>query len=66
MQLTEREQALLQDLRRLPADTAREIADLTHRLATISQDTSVEWSDSWSETDLRECTKAALNRLPGE
>ena len=66
MQLTEQEQTLLQDLRRLPADTAREIGDLTHRLAKISQDAGIEWSDSWSEADLRECTKAALDRMPSE
>ena len=40
--------------RRLPAEAANELSALAQRLATLTPVTKVDWSDSWSDADLRE------------
>jgi hypothetical protein len=64
--LTERETSLLEAFRRLPSDTAAELTALAERLAALRPNTKVDWSDSWSDEDLKEFTTASLRRLDVE
>ncbi|MGA2589205.1 MAG: hypothetical protein ABSH32_04765 [Bryobacteraceae bacterium] len=66
MQISEREEILLDSFRRLPAETAKELSALAQRLAALAPGTTVDWSDSWSDADLREFTAASLRRLDDE
>jgi hypothetical protein len=65
-QLNAREASLRQAFRRLPPDAASEIAALAERLAALRQDTRIDWSDSWSDEDLKEFTAASVRRLDAE
>ena len=65
-QIGAREEILLEAFRRLPAETANELSALAQRLATQSPQTTIDWSDSWSDADLREFTAASLRRLDEE
>ena len=66
MQISEREEILLETFRRLPEETAKELSALAERLAALTPGTTIEWSDSWSDADLREFTAASLKRLDDE
>ena len=61
MQLSASEEVLVDSFRRLPLATAEELAALVRRLAALAPDTAIDWSDSWSESDLEEYS-AALQR----
>jgi hypothetical protein len=39
---------------------------LAERLAALTPGTTIDWSDSWSDADLREFTAASLKRLDDE
>jgi hypothetical protein len=64
MELNQQELALVEDLRRLPQATVQQVIALTHRLAAAAQSGAIDWSDAWSEEDLREYTRASEQRLP--
>jgi hypothetical protein len=64
--LNARETSLLQAFRRLPPDAAAELAALAERLAALRPNTKIDWSDSWSDEDLKEFTAASLRRLEAE
>ncbi len=66
MQLSAREEALVEAFRRLPPAAAAELSELVRRLADRAPNTAIDWSDSWSEADLREFTAASLQRLEAE
>ncbi len=66
MQLTEQETTLLEAFRRLPPETAGEFDALVRRLAALPPSTRVDWSDSWSDDDLREFTTHSQKRLETE
>jgi hypothetical protein len=66
VQISEREEVLLEAFRRLPAETAMELSALAERLATSPPGTTIDWSDSWSDEDLREYTAASLRRFEDE
>lgn len=66
MQLSQREEALLTAVRRLPADTVEQLCGLTERLAALASAGAIDWSDSWSEADLRDYSAASLERLEQE
>ncbi len=66
MQISEREEILLETFRRLPEETAKELSALAERLAALTPGTTIDWSDSWSDADLREFTAASLKRLDDE
>ena len=66
MQLTAEETTLLQAFRRLSPGAAEELAALVRRLAALEPNTRVDWSDSWSDEDLREFTAHSLKRLEEE
>ena len=66
MQLSLQETTLLDAFRRLPADAAGELSALAQRLAALSSGRRIDWSDSWSEEDLREFTAHSLKRFEAE
>ena len=66
MAMSAREEVLLEAFRRLPPDAAVELSALAQRLAALAPGTSIDWSDSWSDADLREFTAASLKRLEAE
>ena len=66
MAISAREEVLLEAFRRLPPDAAAELSALAQRLAALAPGTTIDWSDSWSDADLREFTAASLRRLEAE
>ena len=66
MQLNPQEATLVDAFRRLPPDAAHELSALVQRLAVLSSNTRIDWSDSWLEQDLREFTAHSLRRLDAE
>jgi len=64
--LNARETSLLQAFRRLPPDAAAELTALAERLAALRPGTKIDWSDSWSDEDLKEFTAASARRLEAE
>lgn len=66
MELSAREEALVEAFRRLPPATAAELAALIRRLADRAPSTVIDWSDSWSESDLQEFTADSVRRLDAE
>ena len=66
MQISAREEILLEAFRRLPPEAADELSALAQRLATLSPGTKIDWSDSWSDADLRDFTAASLKRFEDE
>jgi hypothetical protein len=66
MQLSLQETTLLDAFRRLPPDAANELAALAQRLAALSPNSRIDWSDSWSEEDLRDFTAHSLKRFEVE
>ena len=66
MPVSAKEEVLLDAFRRLPPDAAAELSALAQRLATLAPDTTIDWSDSWSEADLQEFTAASVRRLDAE
>ncbi len=66
LQLNEREASLLSAFRRLPSETATELSALVTRLAEIAPNQKIDWSDSWSDEDLREFRAASLRCLDAE
>jgi hypothetical protein len=63
MQLNPREEALVEAFRRMPSRVAEELSALAERLAALSPDTKIDWSDEWSDSDLQEFTAAAARRI---
>ena len=64
--LDPREASLVEVFRRLPPDTAAELSALAERLAALSPHRKIDWSDSWSDEDLRDFRAASLRRLDAE
>ena len=63
MQLSEREVSLVGAFRRLPSEAAMELSALAERLAALAPNGRIDWSDSWSDEDLRDFSAASLRRL---
>jgi hypothetical protein len=66
MQLNAREASLVEAFRKLPPDAAAELSALTERLAMLAPGSKIDWSDSWSDEDLRDFRAASLRRLDSE
>jgi hypothetical protein len=66
MAISAQEEVLLEAFRRLPPDAAVELSALAQRLAALGPGMTIDWSDSWSDADLREFTAASLRRLEAE
>ena len=63
MQLNERESSLLAAFRRLPQDAASELSALAERLAELAPNRRIDWSDSWSDEDLKDFRADSQRRL---
>ncbi len=59
------EASLLTAFRRLPPDAAGELSRLIERLAALAPERKIDWSDSWSDEDLKEFRAASVQRLEG-
>ena len=63
MVLSASEESLIKVIRLLPPDEARKVLDWAQALGDLGGGRPVEWSDSWSNEDLREATLASLDRF---
>ncbi len=61
--LNSQEVSLLTAFRRLPPDAAGELSRLVERLAALAPKRKIDWSDSWSDEDLKEFRAASIRRL---
>ena len=66
MVLSANEESLIKVVRMLPPDEARKVLVWAQQLADLGGDRRVDWSDSWSDEDLREFTAASLQRLDSD
>lgn len=63
MQLSSKEEILVEAFRRLPAATAEGLSALTQRLADLGSRTPIDWSEAWSDADLHAFTADTVRRL---
>jgi hypothetical protein len=63
MTLSGEEESLIRTIRALPSGEAGKVLDWAREFATLAGGRTVEWSDSWSDGDLREATAAAVERF---
>lgn len=63
MVLSANEESLIKVVRMLPPDEARKVLVWARQLVDLGVGRRVEWSDSWSDDDLREATVASLERF---
>ena len=63
MVLTTQEESLISVVRALPPEEAGKVLDWARQLADLAGGRAVEWSDSWTDEDLREATTAAMRRF---
>ncbi len=61
--LNEKEERLLQTIRALPPDTTDHILQWTSRLAELAAGKPIDWSDSWTDEDMRDAGAASLERF---
>jgi hypothetical protein len=61
--ITSREEQLVAEFRKLPAGAAEEVSALIHRLAALPAGAEIDWSDEWSDEDLRDITVASLKEF---
>ena len=60
MILNASEESLIKVVRMLPPHEARKVLDWAQQLADLGSARHIEWSDSWSDEDLRDATAASL------
>ena len=63
MVLSANEESLIKVVRMLPPDEARKVLVWAQQLADLGGGRRVEWSDSWSDDDLRDATIASLEQF---
>jgi hypothetical protein len=63
MVLSANEESLIKIVRMLPPDEAMKVLVWAQQLAELGGGRRVEWSDSWSDDDLRRATIASLERF---
>jgi len=63
MTLSANEEALIKVVRMLPPYEAEKVLVWAQQLADLGGGQRVEWSDSWSDDDLRNATAASLERF---
>jgi hypothetical protein len=66
MQVSLKEESLLRSYRRLSPGAAEGIATLVDRLAGLDENSKIDWSDEWSDSDLQEFTVSSLRRVETE
>jgi hypothetical protein len=57
------EESLIKVIRMLAPDEARKVLAWAQQLADLGNGHAVDWSDSWSDDDLRDATLASLRRF---
>lgn len=60
MVLNANEESLIKIVRMLPPEEARKVLVWAQQLADLRRGRPVDWSDSWSDDDLRDATIASL------
>ena len=63
MVLSANEESLIKVVRMLPAEEAGKVLNWAQQLADLGGGRRVDWSDSWSDDDLRDATIASLERF---
>jgi hypothetical protein len=63
MVLSANEESLIRVVRMLPPDESRKVLVWALQLVDLGGGRRVEWSDSWSDDDLRDATVASLKRF---
>jgi hypothetical protein len=63
MVLSSNEESLISVVRALPPSEARLVLDWARQLADLAGGRAIDWSDSWSDEDLADATRAAVDRL---
>jgi hypothetical protein len=63
MVLSASEESLIKVVRMLPPDQSARVLNWALQLEQLAGDQTVDWSDSWSEEDLREATAASAKRF---
>jgi hypothetical protein len=63
MVLSANEESLIKAVRMLPPEEAGKVLTWVQQLADLGGGRRVDWSDSWSDDDLREATIASLERF---
>lgn len=66
MVLSATEESLIKVVRMLPPNEAKKVLDWAHQLAELGGGRLLDWSDSWSDDDLRDATDASLKRFEQE
>ncbi len=63
MVLSANEESLIKVVRMLPAEEAGKVLNWAQQLADLGGGRRVDWSDSWSDDDLRDATIASVKRF---
>jgi hypothetical protein len=66
MLLSSKEESLISLVRALPRDEASKVFDWVFQLADLADGRPLQWSDSWSDEDLRNATAAAIRNFDNE
>jgi hypothetical protein len=61
--LTQKEEQLVQTIRSLPEGSADQILLWASRLSELAAGGPVDWSDSWTDEDMRDAEAASLQRF---
>ena len=61
--LTEEEERLVETIRVLPPGTTDQILLWASQLADLAAGRPIEWSDAWTDEDLRDATAASVRSL---
>jgi hypothetical protein len=59
MVLTSEEESLVQTVRLLSPEEARKIFHWAAKLNELSRGRAIEWSDAWSDEDVRDASRAS-------
>jgi len=63
MVLTALEESLISVIRALPPTEADKVLEWARQLSDVASGRLIEWSDSWTDQDLREATAASLRHF---
>jgi len=66
MVLSANEESLIKVVRMLPPEEVGKVLTWAQQLAELGEGRRVDWSDSWSDDDLRDATIASLERFEQE
>jgi len=64
--VSEKEERLLESLRKLPPEAADRVIDWAEQLAALANGGPVQWSDTWTHEDMADARGAAMRNLDEE